>query len=121
MAITCTKCGAQNRDGAKFCASCQAPLPQQPPLAQIAAMDRGLGFPLVGIVVGAVCAIYLINPTAGVLELIPDNLPIIGNLDEVAAATGLLAALGSIGLIEWRGGRLRFPGWSGVRAKWRRP
>jgi uncharacterized membrane protein YkvA (DUF1232 family) len=80
-----------------------------------------LGFPIVGIVVGAVCLIYLINPTAGILEFIPDNLPIIGNLDEVAAATGLLGALASIGLIEWQGGRLRFPGWSGVRAKWRRP
>lgn len=30
--------------------------------------------------------IYLLNPTAGILELIPDNLPIVGNLDEGAAA-----------------------------------
>lgn len=30
--------------------------------------------------------IYLLNPTFGVFELIPDNLPIIGNLDEGAAA-----------------------------------
>ncbi|MGQ9827313.1 MAG: hypothetical protein ACUVSY_02320 [Roseiflexus sp.] len=31
--------------------------------------------------------IYLINPTAGILELIPDALPFIGNLDEAAATT----------------------------------
>jgi len=30
--------------------------------------------------------IYLLNPGSGVIELIPDNIPIIGNLDEAAAA-----------------------------------
>jgi hypothetical protein len=30
--------------------------------------------------------IYLLNPSGGVIELIPDNIPIIGNLDEAAAA-----------------------------------
>ena len=30
--------------------------------------------------------IYLLNPTFGILELIPDNMPIVGNLDEGAAA-----------------------------------
>jgi uncharacterized membrane protein YkvA (DUF1232 family) len=30
--------------------------------------------------------IYLLNPTFGVIELIPDNIPIVGNLDEGAAA-----------------------------------
>jgi hypothetical protein len=29
--------------------------------------------------------IYILNPTAGILEAIPDNLPIIGNLDEGVA------------------------------------
>jgi uncharacterized membrane protein YkvA (DUF1232 family) len=33
--------------------------------------------------------LYLINPGAGVIELIPDNIPGIGNLDE-AGATALL-------------------------------
>jgi uncharacterized membrane protein YkvA (DUF1232 family) len=31
--------------------------------------------------------VYLINPTAGVFELIPDALPFVGNLDEAAATT----------------------------------
>lgn len=30
-------------------------------------------------------AIYLLNPGLGVFELIPDNLPVFGNLDEGAA------------------------------------
>ncbi len=29
--------------------------------------------------------VYILNPTLGVLEFIPDNLPIVGNLDEGAA------------------------------------
>lgn len=29
--------------------------------------------------------IYILNPTAGIIELIPDNIPIIGNLDEGGA------------------------------------
>jgi hypothetical protein len=29
--------------------------------------------------------VYILNPTAGVIEFIPDNLPIVGNLDEGVA------------------------------------
>ena len=31
--------------------------------------------------------LYLLNPGAGIFELLPDNLPLIGNLDEAAATT----------------------------------
>lgn len=34
----------------------------------------------------AVGIVYLLNPTSGIIELIPDNLPLVGNLDEAAAA-----------------------------------
>jgi len=37
--------------------------------------------------------IYLLNPTAGILELIPDNLPIVGNLDESASVLLILAGI----------------------------
>lgn len=40
-------------------------------------------------IVGLVSLVYLANPTAGILELIPDNVPLVGNLDE-AGATGIL-------------------------------
>lgn len=37
--------------------------------------------------------IYLLNPTLGILEFIPDNLPIIGNLDESVAVMLVLAGI----------------------------
>ncbi len=42
---------------------------------------------------GLLAFLYLLNPTAGVFELIPDNIPLIGNLDEATATMVLLAAL----------------------------
>ncbi len=42
---------------------------------------------------GLLSVIYLLNPTAGIFELIPDNIPVIGNLDEAAAVTLLLMCL----------------------------
>lgn len=47
---------------------------------------------------GIIAAIYLLNPTFGMFELIPDNIPIIGNLDEAAATAVLLYALKHFGL-----------------------
>ena len=37
--------------------------------------------------------IYILNPTLGILEFIPDNLPIIGNLDESVAVMLILAGV----------------------------
>ncbi|MCP5534949.1 MAG: DUF1232 domain-containing protein [Akkermansiaceae bacterium] len=42
-------------------------------------------------IIAVFSVIYLINPTMGVIELIPDNFPIIGNLDEATATAVLLA------------------------------
>ena len=42
---------------------------------------------------GILSVIYLINPTAGLFELIPDNLPFVGNLDEGAAAYVLISVV----------------------------
>ena len=50
-----------------------------------------LGLGLLGLV-------YVLNPTFGIFELIPDNLPIIGNLDEGLAY--ILVLLGLVELIE---------------------
>ena len=38
---------------------------------------------------GLLGLVYLLNPGAGVIEFLPDNLPFLGNLDE-AAAVGLV-------------------------------
>lgn len=47
---------------------------------------------LIVLAVGAVSALYLVNPSFGLFELIPDNLPMVGNLDE-ADATALLVGV----------------------------
>jgi hypothetical protein len=44
-------------------------------------------------VFGLISFIYLLNPTAGFIELIPDNIPIIGNLDEAGATAVVLFSL----------------------------
>ena len=48
--------------------------------------------------IGLISLIYLINPGMGFFELIPDNIPIIGNLDEAGAAVLLIAALKYFGV-----------------------
>ena len=53
------------------------------------------------ILIAVVCAIYLINPGMGLVEFLPDALPIIGNIDEASATAGLLFALSNLGLIPW--------------------
>lgn len=46
---------------------------------------------LLVILAAILSALYLINPTAGFIEFLPDNLPFVGNLDEATAAAILLA------------------------------
>lgn len=48
---------------------------------------------LIIIIMGVFSALYILNPGAGVFELIPDNIPVIGNLDEATAVMVLLACL----------------------------
>ena len=48
--------------------------------------------------VGILATIYILNPTAGLFEIIPDNLPLIGNLDEAAAVALLLMCLSYFGI-----------------------
>ena len=47
-------------------------------------------------------AVYMLNPTAGVLELIPDNIPLVGNLDEGGATLAVW-----YGLLEYLEGKRR--------------
>ena len=42
---------------------------------------------------GLLSTLYILNPTAGLFEIIPDNIPFIGNLDEAAAVALLLMCL----------------------------
>lgn len=47
---------------------------------------------------GLLAVIYLLNPGAGIFELIPDNIPFVGNLDEAAAVALLLMCLKYFGI-----------------------
>lgn len=42
---------------------------------------------------GLLAFLYLLNPTLGVFELVPDNIPLVGNVDDATAAMVLLGAL----------------------------
>jgi len=47
---------------------------------------------------GIVSLLYIFNIGVGFIELIPDNIPIIGNLDEAAAAMLLVNCLKYFGI-----------------------
>ncbi len=47
---------------------------------------------------GLLGLVYLLNPGAGIFEIIPDALPFVGNVDEALAATLVLACLREYGL-----------------------
>ena len=64
-----------------------SPLPMQPGWAKAVAWAT--------IALGA---IYIINPTAGVFELIPDVIPVVGNLDEAAAMFLIFGAMRYLGM-----------------------
>jgi uncharacterized membrane protein YkvA (DUF1232 family) len=44
----------------------------------------------------AVSVIYLLNPDGGLFELIPDFVPVVGNLDEVGATLLFLKCLSTL-------------------------
>lgn len=50
------------------------------------------------VILGVLALIYILNPGAGILEIIPDNLPFIGNIDEATAALILISCLRYFGL-----------------------
>jgi len=58
---------------------------------------RGVVNSVIVAVIGGLSAIYLLNPTAGFIELIPDNIPVFGNLDEAGAAALLISCLAYFG------------------------
>lgn len=47
---------------------------------------------------GILSVLYLLNFTVGVVEFLPDNMPIIGNLDEAAATALLINCLAYFGI-----------------------
>jgi len=48
--------------------------------------------------VGLLAFLYLMNPTLGLFEFLPDNLPLVGNVDE---ATATMVHLGVLRYFGW--------------------
>ena len=49
--------------------------------------------PLLVTLAGLLAFFYLLNPSFGVFEFLPDQIPLLGNLDEATATMVLLGAL----------------------------
>jgi hypothetical protein len=57
---------------------------------------------LIVLVITGVAGVYLANPTAGLLELIPDITPVLGNLDEATAMAIFVSGLTYFGVnVGW--------------------
>lgn len=61
------------------------------------------------LIAAGLSALYLTNIGAGVVELIPDNIPVAGNLDEFIASLILIRSLAYVGVgpASWRASRAR--------------
>jgi uncharacterized membrane protein YkvA (DUF1232 family) len=54
------------------------------------------------VAVALVSGAYLVNPTLGVFELLPDVLPVVGNLDEAFFTLALASSLAALGIeLPW--------------------
>ncbi len=53
---------------------------------------------MVILALAAFAGLYLLNPTAGILEFIPDNIPFLGNIDEAGAVLILVNTAAYYGL-----------------------
>jgi hypothetical protein len=84
------------------CPSCKGAVtvPDQgaPPPPQFEVVQQPLLKKAFVFVLGTLSALYLFNPSAGIFELIPDNIPLIGNLDEVMATLLLVRCLSYFGV-----------------------
>lgn len=75
--------------------------PEDPKKSEMSGFVRALSEPLskygwpVWLVytLAVIGVIYLLNPTAGILEFLPDNLPYVGNLDESVAVMLVLSGI----------------------------
>lgn len=49
-------------------------------------------------IIGVLAGLYLLNPGFGIFEIIPDNVPLIGNMDEVTATFLVFSSLAYFGI-----------------------
>ncbi len=86
------------------CPNCQTRIPAQIPDSSRGNKQTVLPRPIL-LVIAVVCGLYLVMPTLGIFELIPDAIPVIGSLDEAGATAGLLFAAGGLGWLDFFRGK----------------
>lgn len=96
MPLFCSRCGSENDVEATTCVKCDSAIGHVDPQS-VVNDDKPAGNKLTWAITAVVCAVYLLYPSLGVFELIPDAFPMIGSLDEAAATTALLIALSRLG------------------------
>lgn len=82
------------------CPNCKTRIPAQVPDTSREQKQTMLPRPVL-LVIAVVCGLYLVMPTLGIFELIPDAIPLIGSLDEAGATAGLLFAAGGLGWLDF--------------------
>jgi len=86
------------------CPNCQTRIPAQIPETAGEKKQTMLPQPVL-FMIAVVCGLYLVMPTLGIFELIPDAIPLIGSLDEAGATAGLLFAAGGLGWLDFFRGK----------------
>jgi uncharacterized membrane protein YkvA (DUF1232 family) len=81
MAIRCQRCNSTNSTLSRYCQNCAVPL--APDLYAIDSLNHAESATGSKIIL-FLCILYLLNITFG-LDIIPDNFPVVGNLDEAGA------------------------------------
>ena len=99
MPLFCSHCGSENDNLASTCIKCGAHIGHVTgdPTSPTSSAKFSNESPLVWGATALLCGLYLIYPSLGIFELIPDSIPLVGSLDEAAATTGLLFALSKLG------------------------
>lgn len=81
LAIACGRCNTQNPTLSQYCSSCASPLGSDlRGIEQLDAQGNATGSKIILFF----CVVYLLNLTLG-LDLVPDNIPLIGNFDDAGA------------------------------------
>jgi hypothetical protein len=98
MTVYCSRCGQANRDLAPTCSACGTKLVSMGVVQEgVQKIDRAARRPVGSVLLLIVCVLYLLNPGSGIIDIIPDNLPIVGNLDEAGVAYLLVVAIRGLG------------------------
>lgn len=107
MPLFCSRCGSENENNASVCRKCDAPIGHVDGKAKTESgapsPDSSLpnDSPMIWVGTAVLCVLYLIYPSLGIFELIPDSIPLIGSLDEMGATTGLLYSLFKLGWLPF--------------------